>query len=113
MSDTTTDQVRAHVHGMWAAVAGQWREHADEVDERSADVATAMLAAVDVHPGEHLLELACGSGGVGIAAAERLGGSRQEGLSDVGPVKGSIAGGRDRQSRVGNGYPFTHDLEKN
>jgi ubiquinone/menaquinone biosynthesis C-methylase UbiE len=112
MSETTTDQVRAHVHAMWAAVAGQWREHADDVDERGADVTAAMLAAVDLNPGAHVLELACGTGGVGIAAAERLRGTGQVVLSDVVPEMAAIAGERARQRGLGNVRLSTLDLEQ-
>src|SRR3954452_18495659 len=84
----------------------------DEVDERGADVTTAMLAAVDLHPGAHVLELACGTGGVGIAAAERLGGTGQVVLSDVVPEMAAIAGERARQRGLGNIRLSTLDLEQ-
>jgi hypothetical protein len=50
---------------MWAAVAGSWGEYADYVDERGADVTESMLARSLPQPGERVLELACGPGGVG------------------------------------------------
>ncbi|HZX56028.1 MAG TPA: methyltransferase domain-containing protein [Ilumatobacteraceae bacterium] len=112
MTATTTDQVRAHVHGMWAAVAGPWGEHADEVDERGAEMTSAMLAAVDLQPGEHVLELACGTGGVGIAAAERVGGTGQVVLSDVVPQMVALAAERAGQRGLSNVRAATLDLEQ-
>ena len=32
---TTVDRLRAHLHGMWAAVAAGWGEHAEYVDARA------------------------------------------------------------------------------
>ena len=61
-------QLRAQLHGMWAAVAASWGEHAAYVDARGAGV-TAELAASAPRRGDRVLELACGPGGVGLAAA--------------------------------------------
>ena len=41
--DTKTDQIDAQLHGMWAAVAPAWAEHADYVDARATAMTTAML----------------------------------------------------------------------
>ena len=73
------DARRAHLHGMWAAVAGSWGEHADYVDVRAASVTESMLAASRPQPGERVLELACGAGGAGIAAAGLVGPGRRGG----------------------------------
>ncbi|HEY7051540.1 MAG TPA: methyltransferase type 11, partial [Mycobacterium sp.] len=67
-----TDPLQEALHGMWASAAPAWRRHADLVDERGAVVTEAMLAA-GVRPGERVLELACGPGGTGLAAAELVG----------------------------------------
>src|SRR5690348_16699717 len=75
--------VRERVHGMWASVAPAWRDHADDVDERGAALAARMLALAAPGPGERVLELACGPGGLGIAAAERVGPGGEVVLSDV------------------------------
>ncbi|MDX6535729.1 MAG: hypothetical protein QOD37_70, partial [Gaiellales bacterium] len=39
------DELRAHLRGMWVAVAGGWERHAGYVDDRGAGVTQAMLAA--------------------------------------------------------------------
>jgi AcrR family transcriptional regulator len=52
---------------------GGWSEHAAWIDDRGAHVTAALLAATRPQPGECVLELACGPGGVGLAAALLVG----------------------------------------
>ena len=90
---------------MWAAVAPAWAEHAVYADTRGAAITAKLLqlsneaeraadsrgAAITAkllqlsapRPGERVLELACGAGGVGIAAAELVGPAGEVVLSDV------------------------------
>ncbi|MDX6566717.1 MAG: hypothetical protein QOE10_2379, partial [Gaiellales bacterium] len=63
------ERLRARVHGMWAAVATSWSEHASYVDARGAGVTARMLELAAPAAGERVLELACGPAGVGLAAA--------------------------------------------
>src|SRR4249919_1726966 len=42
---STVDPRRAHLHGMWSAVAGSWRVHADYVVAEMTSVASARAAA--------------------------------------------------------------------
>src|SRR3982074_487571 len=77
------DDPRAHVHGMWAAVAGSWAEHAEYADARGAAAAEKMLDLTTPQPGERVLELACGPGGLGLAAAKRVAPDGEVVLSDV------------------------------
>ena len=112
MSATTTHQVRDHVHGMWAAVAEQWGEHADDVDERGAAISNAMLTAAHIQPGDEVLELACGTGGVGIAAANHVGATGRVVLSDVVPEMVAIAGRRAQQRGLTNVETAILDLEQ-
>jgi ubiquinone/menaquinone biosynthesis C-methylase UbiE len=88
------DTRRAQVHAMWAAVADRWAEHADEVDERGAALTAAMLDWVALRPGDRVLELACGPGGAGLAAAERVGPGGEVVVSDVAPPMVAIATAR-------------------
>jgi enediyne biosynthesis protein CalE5 len=74
---------------MWSAVAPGWAEHADYVDSRSAALTEELLAVL--RPGDRVLELACGAGGLGIAAAER---GHDVVLSDVAPEMAAIAAER-------------------
>lgn len=93
MSTTLADSLRAGLHQMWSAVAPAWAEHADFVDTRGADLTATMLDRAAPAPGERVLELACGAGGLGLAAAERAG---EVVLSDVAPEMVAIATERAR-----------------
>ena len=94
--------VRERVHGMWSSVAPAWRDHADDVDARGAALAARMLELAAPEAGDRVLELACGPGGLGIAAARRVGGGGEVTLSDVSEEMLAIAGARaaERASRT-------------
>lgn len=77
---TTATETRQHVHGMWNSVAQHWEANADYVDEKSAALSTMMLDAVTIGPTDRVLELASGTGGLGIAAAAL---AREVVVSDV------------------------------
>jgi enediyne biosynthesis protein CalE5 len=87
--------VRAQVHGMWAAVAPGWAAHADDVDARTADLAERLLALASPTPGDRVLELACGPGGLGILVAQRVPDAEVV-LSDVAAPMVAIAAERSR-----------------
>ena len=93
-SVVATDEIRSRVHGMWASVAGRWGEHADYVDARGAVVTARMLDLTNPRAGERVLELACGAGGAGLAAADRVGPGGEVVLSDVVAEMTSIAAAR-------------------
>ncbi|HET6174192.1 MAG TPA: class I SAM-dependent methyltransferase [Gaiellales bacterium] len=105
------DALRAHLHGMWAAVAAPWGEHAEYVDARAAAVTLAMLAACRPGPGERVLELACGPGGAGLAAADHVGPAGEVILSDVVAEMTAIAAARARARGLTNVRTRVLDLE--
>jgi SAM-dependent methyltransferase len=82
------------LHAIWSAAAPAWASHADYVDERGAMVTKAMLTTVGLRPGARVLELACGPGGTGLAAAESVGPSGEVVLSDIAPEMTAIAAER-------------------
>src|ERR687895_2147421 len=88
------DDVRARLHGMWAAVAPAWAEHAAYADARGAEVAERMLELTAPAPGERVLELACGPAGLGLAAAARVAPDGEVVLSDVAAEMTAIAAAR-------------------
>jgi SAM-dependent methyltransferase len=94
---------------MWAAVAGSWAEHAAYADARGAEAAQKMLEMTALAPGERVLELACGPGGLGLAAAERVGPEGQVVLSDVATEMTSIA--RTRADALGLTNVEARDLD--
>lgn len=63
------EEARRHVREMWATVTTGWERHADFVESRGAEVTRLLLDATMPRPGERVLELACGAGDVGLAAA--------------------------------------------
>jgi SAM-dependent methyltransferase len=107
-----SDELRAQLHGMWAAVAGSWAEHAAYVDTRAAGVTDQMLALTAPQPGERVLELACGAGGAGLAAAERVGPMGEVVISDVVAEMTSIASARADALGLSNVSTLDLDLER-
>ena len=112
MSASTSAAVRAQVHGMWSAVADRWADHADEIDERGVDVTAAMLTSAGVGRGDQVLELACGPGGMGMAAAELVGAEGAVVLSDVAEEMVAIAAERAARRGLANVRTATLDLEE-
>jgi SAM-dependent methyltransferase len=97
---------------MWAAVAGAWAEHADYADARGAEAAEKMLDLTMPQPGDRVLELACGPGGLGLAAAARVAPSGEVVLSDVVPEMTSIASARADALGLSNMTTRELDLER-
>ena len=104
--------LRASLRAMWASAAPAWGEHAGYVDTRGAVVAQAMLDSAGLQRGEHVLELACGPGGVGIAAAEIVGPDGAVVLSDVAPEMTAIAAERANNAGLTNVTTREVDLER-
>jgi ubiquinone/menaquinone biosynthesis C-methylase UbiE len=99
------------LHAMWSAAAPSWGQYADFVDERGAAVGAAMLAAADVRPGDQVLELGCGPGGVGFSAAEIVGAEGQVLLSDVAPEMTAVAAERAARRGLRNVVIRELDME--
>jgi ubiquinone/menaquinone biosynthesis C-methylase UbiE len=102
------NEARRHVHAMWAAVAAPWEEHADFVESRSGRVNSLMFDSVDLGADDRVLELACGPGGLGIAAAARAG---HVVMSDVVPAMVEIAARRATAAGAENVSTAVLDLE--
>jgi SAM-dependent methyltransferase len=107
-----TDDLRGHLRDMWASVAGSWAAHAGYVDARGADVTEAMLNLVSPQPGQRVLELACGPGSVGLAAAARVAPGGEVVLSDVVAEMTAIASARADALGLGNVSTRELDLER-
>ena len=105
------DALRTQLHGMWAAVAPAWAEHADYADTRGAAITASMLELSAPQPGERVLELACGAGGVGIAAAKLVGPAGEVMLSDIAAEMTTIAAARAAALGLGNVRTLTLDLD--
>jgi SAM-dependent methyltransferase len=106
------DALRARLAGMWAAVAAGWAEHAGYADARGAACGERLLELADVRPGRRVLELACGPGGLGLAAAERVGPEGHVVLSDVAAEMVAIAARRAGERGLINVSARVLDLER-
>jgi ubiquinone/menaquinone biosynthesis C-methylase UbiE len=106
------EAVREQVHAMWAAVAGAWGEHAEYADARGAEVTERMLAIAALRPGDRVLELACGPGGLGLAAARRVAPHGEVVLSDVVEEMTAIAAARARALALANVSTRVLDLDR-
>lgn len=82
------------VSEMWNGVADGWEQQADLVDRHTGAATEAMLDAAAIGPGTDVLDLACGPGGAGIAAARRAGESGRVVLADISPAMVQIAARR-------------------
>lgn len=103
--------IRGHLQEMWASVAPAWQEHADFVDRRSQAVTERLIELAALHPGERVLELACGPGGLGLAAAERVAPGGEVVLSDAAEPMTQVAIGRAQQRGLTNVTARVLDLE--
>jgi len=81
---------------MWSAVADGWGDNADFIDARGAHLNERMLGATAPAAGDRVLELACGVGGPGFAAAALVGPTGSVVVSDVAPEMTAIATQRAR-----------------
>jgi enediyne biosynthesis protein CalE5 len=108
---TDAEALRARLHGMWAAVADGWAEHADYVDSRAAVATDRLLELAAPRPGERVLELACGPGGLGLAAAMRVAPNGEVVLSDVAAEMTAIAAARAEALGLTNVSTRELDLE--
>jgi ubiquinone/menaquinone biosynthesis C-methylase UbiE len=105
------DEIRAHLHRMWGSVAPGWSQNAEFADARGAAVTDRMLELVDLRPGDRVLELACGPGGVGLATAQRLSPDGEVILSDVAAEMTAIAATRAAARGLRNVRTRELDLE--
>jgi SAM-dependent methyltransferase len=103
--------IRRGLHGMWGSVAAAWQEHADHVDQRARTVTERLLELAELAPGDRVLELACGAGGLGLAAAARVAPDGEVVLSDVAEQMVTGALSRARQRGLANVTARVLDLE--
>jgi SAM-dependent methyltransferase len=96
---------------MWASVAAAWEKYADAGDARGTAVTDRMLELVAMQPGDRVLELACGAGGLGLAAA-RLAPNSEIVLSDVATEMTAIADTRAKSLGLANVSTRVLDIEE-
>lgn len=101
----TIDQLRQ----MWSSVAPAWARHTDFIEARAAALTERMLAFCAPQPGERVLELACGPGGLGLAAAPLVRPGGEVVLSDLAPEMTDLA--RDRAAALGLDHVSARSLD--
>ncbi len=106
------DELRTRLHSLWSEVAEGWGERAEEVDSNSAPVTEALLEHAALTAGDRVLELACGPGGAGIAAAERVAPDGAVVLSDIAAEMTEIASARAAARGLANVTACVRDLER-
>jgi SAM-dependent methyltransferase len=106
------EQLRRKLRQLWAEVADGWGEHANHVDERSARLTEDMLDRARLVPGDRVLDLACGPGGAGLAAAQRIAPTGEVVLSDVAAEMTAIAAARAQTRGLTNVSTRVLDLEQ-
>jgi ubiquinone/menaquinone biosynthesis C-methylase UbiE len=103
---------RSHLHAAWSAVAPAWGRHAAVVDARARTTNDEMLARVALRPGERVLELACGPGGLGLAAAPLIAPGGEVVLSDVAGEMTAVGAARAADLGLANVRTRVLDLEE-
>ena len=83
----------------WESVAGGWERQRELVWDVSHEVGERLVDALDPQPGETILELACGPGDTGFAAADRLGDRGTLLSTDF--AEGMVAAARRRSAELG------------
>ena len=107
-----TIAIRRQVHRMWGAVAPAWGTYAEYTDGRGHELAERLLELSAPRPGERILELACGAGGLGLAAAALVGAGGEVVVSDVAEEMTRIAERRAREAGLDNVRARVLDLEE-
>jgi enediyne biosynthesis protein CalE5 len=107
-----SQELRPRLRTLWSAVADAWAEHAEYADVRGAAITRAMLEGAAPQLGERVLELACGPGGLGLAAAELVGEHGEVVLSDLVPEMTAIAARRAAGRGLANVRTCELDLER-
>ncbi len=83
----------------WESVAEGWERQRGLVWDVSHEVGERLVDALDPQPGETILELACGPGDTGFAAATRIGDSGKLLSTDF--AEGMVAAARRRSAELG------------
>lgn len=88
------DALRQMAFAAWAGAAPEWERRADDVDEAEAPVTALLVRRLAPGPGDRVLELACGPGGLGLAVAPLVGPEGEVVCSDLVPEMAAAAAAR-------------------
>jgi SAM-dependent methyltransferase len=93
------DELRTELHERWQRSAGGWSRRAAEVRAFGMPVARWLIDALAPQPGQRLLELAAGTGDVGLLAAELIAPAGSVVISDF--SEEMLAAARERAGELG------------
>ena len=105
------DELRRGSQAMWDAVAPGWERHAEFLEDRARTLTARMLELVGLEPGEQVLDLAGGTGGLGLMAAQQVGPGGAVVISDIAPGMVAIASARAAADGLSNVEARVLDLE--
>jgi SAM-dependent methyltransferase len=95
-------EFRRASHAVWEAMAPGWEREYSWFEEHARPVTERMVEALGVEPGATVLELAAGTGIVGLTAVQALGGETQLILSDFSPAMVEAARRRGSELELEN-----------
>jgi SAM-dependent methyltransferase len=102
LAELSHDERRRESLERWDHASAGWARHADWIRDSSAALSRRLIDALELEPGQTLLELAAGTGDTGFLAAERLAPSGKLISSDNSQAMSEVAQLRVRQLDVAN-----------
>lgn len=112
IEQTTPREQADPARANWMRVAAAWERHADFIDQKAAEVTATLLERAAVGAGDRVLDLACGPGGAGLAAAAVVGDEGCVVLSDLAPEMTAIAAARAAERGLNNVITRVLDLDR-
>lgn len=99
MNDFDPDAYRAQSVEQWDAAASGWSRHREQTQAFLQPVAQWLLDALELSPGERMLDLAAGLGDLGLLAADHVGSSGSVVIGDQ--SESMLAAARERIAELG------------
>lgn len=90
----STADMKAREFQSWSSVAPGWRRHDKRLTDAFHGVSIALLDKAAIKPGDHVLDVACGTGEPAIPAAHRVGPTGKVYATDL--VAGMVAFAREK-----------------
>jgi SAM-dependent methyltransferase len=95
----TQDELIAQQRQLWGAAASGWERQADWFDRNIGETAAWLCEAARIHPGQHVLDVACGSGQPTATIAERVRPGGRVTATDLSPEMVAVT--RRKAERLG------------
>lgn len=72
-TEEEADRIRDEQREAWRLAGPSWERRREVLAQQSSPVTDRMLALADLQPGQHVIDLACGAGGLSVEIARRVG----------------------------------------